>query len=307
MSKVSIIIPVRGEQYQVSPGVTVLQRTVQDILEKAVGDIEIIVAFDGPPYQALRYRDNIRQLNMEWKGTKHAVNAAVKEASGDYILKTDAHCMFDHGFDEKLQVNMQDNWVVMPRMYILDAEHWKWQDDRFYDYFRLPCPFTYKRGFLFQAGGHWPERTKERLRIDPDENMKLHGSCWFMAKKHFTDRLGGLDPNNGSGSWNGEDIEITMKTWLGPWDGKLMVCKDTWFAHMHRGGQRPREYGFSMHEAYESAMWTADYWMGNSWVDRVHDVEWLIDKFWPIPGWPDNWRELLETWKLNKHDPKLYR
>lgn len=39
MAKVSIIIPSCNEIQEVSPGVTVLQRTVQDIYEKATGDV----------------------------------------------------------------------------------------------------------------------------------------------------------------------------------------------------------------------------------------------------------------------------
>jgi len=129
-----------------------------------------------------------------------------------------------------------------------------------------------------------------------DENMKLHGSCWFMSKDFFVNQLNGITIDD-SGTWNGEDINITMKTWLGK--GKLMVNKATWFAHMHRGGQRPREYGFSQNDAYASARWTANYWMNNKWPGQTHNIEWLIDKFWPIPGWPDNWKELYGEWKLS--------
>ncbi len=291
MGRVSIIIPCRVETLEVSPGVSVLQRTVQDIYEKAEGDIEVIVAFDGAPYQTLPDYPNLIKLEREWSGTKPTFNAAAGVASGKYIMKVDAHCMFDKGFDVKLQEGMQDNWVVTPRMYILHAEEWKLQDGRFYDHFMLPCPHTYKRGFLFQAGGHWKDRTKARLHIPLDENMKLHGSCFFMSRDYFWDCLGGLS-SEGSGTWNGEDIEISMKTWLGPWDGRLMVNKNTWYAHMHRGGQRPREWYVSYNEAYRSARWTARYWMTNQWEKRVHDIDWLIDKFWPVPGWPDNWKEL---------------
>ncbi len=296
MSKTSIIIPCRVETYQVSPGVSILARTVQDIYEKATGEFEVIVAFDGPPYTSLPDYPNLIRMDMPWAGTKPAINAAADIATGKYLFKVDAHCMFAKGFDEVLQQGMQDNWVVMPRFYVLDAEKWQWQDDRFYDYFFLPCPFTYKRGFLFQAGGHWKDRTRARLDVAPlDENMKLHGSAFFMAKDYFMNCLGGLS-SVGSGTWNGEDAEITFKTWLGPWDGKVVVNKDTWYAHMHRGGQRPREWHVSFDEAYASARWTAKYWMSNSWGQRVRDIEWLIDKFWPVPGWPDDWRELYGQW-----------
>lgn len=297
MSRVSIIIPCRYEEYEVEPGVSVLARTVRDIYEKASGDIEVIVVFDGAPYQRLPDYRNLVVLKRKWSGTKPSINAAARIATGKYLMKVDAHCMFAEGFDEALQLPMHKNWIVTPRMYILNAEEWKWQDDRFYDYFSLPCPFTYKRGFLFQAGGHWKDRTRERLSIPIDENMKLHGSCFFIDRDFFMNSLGGFTAEDDSGTWNGEDIELTMKTWLGRWDGKLMVNKSTWYAHMHRGAQRPREYGYSVREAYNSAKRTAAYWMGNKWDKRFHDIEWLIDKFWPLPGWPDNWKELYREWK----------
>lgn len=295
MSKVSVIIPCRSETLEVEPGVSVLERTVRDVHEKAAGEIEIVVVFDGPPYQHVP--PYVIPIHAPWGGTKVAINLAAQAASGEYLFKLDGHCSVGEGFDEILQADMEENWIVTPRFYVLDPLKWDWQDDRFYDYFRLPCPFTYKRGVMFQAGGHWPERNEPRKDFTLDENMKLHGSCFFVSRDFYWNALGGLDPKNGAGSWNGEDIELSLKTWLGPWGGGLMVNKHTWYAHMHRGGQRPREWGFSYHEAYASAFWTARYWLNNQWPERAHDFEWLVDRFWPIPGWPENWKETYAEWK----------
>jgi len=291
MAKTSIIIPCRIESYEVSPGISVLQKTVQDVYDKATGEFEVIVAFDGPPYQEFPDYPNLKVLKLsEWGGIKIVLNEAAKESTGKYLFKIDAHCMMAKGFDETLQANMEDNWVVTPRFYTLDAENWQWQDGRFYDYFMLPSPWNYKNGFVFQAGGYWPQRTQERLGIDFDENMKLHGSAFFISRDFYLNCLGGLDPYNGAGTWCGEDIEISLKTWLGPWDGKLMTNKRTWYSHMHRGGQRPREWSGPYNEALKSAIWTANYWMGNKWENRAHNIEWLIDKFLPIPTWTDDWK-----------------
>jgi hypothetical protein len=205
--------------------------------------------------------------------------------------------MVSEGFDEILQKTMDDNWVVIPRFYVLDAEEWKWQDIRFYDYFYLPCPLTDPKQFRFQAGGHWKERTAARLNIPIDENMKLHGSAFFMNKKFFTDCIRGLDSSYDPCS--GEDIEISLKTWLGPWNGKLMVNKNVWYAHMHKGGQRPRGYPMGATQIRNTYDWIAKYWMGNNWKERFHDLEWLIDKFYPIPTWPENFKELWEKWRTH--------
>jgi len=290
MSKVSILIPARNEPF--------LYKTVQDIVTKATGDIEIIVAFDGEPYTPLPNYENLIRLELQQMGTKPILNIAAKKASGKYLLKTDAHCMFAEGFDETLQADMEDNWVVMPRFYVLNAEKWEWQDARFYDYFKLPCPLTDPRMFRFQAGGHWPERTRERLSIPIDENMKLHGSSFFMSKDFYIHCLGGLN-SMGAGTWSGEDIEISLKTWLGPWDGKVMVNKNTWYAHMHKGREHPRGWNVSYSDINSSYLWTAHYWMANEWAERKHDIEWLIDRFSPIPTWPENWKDLYEEWKRN--------
>ena len=100
MAKVSIIIPARGEG-------PVLQRTVQDIYEKATGEIECIIGFDGPPYQVTPDLPNCTAVWCEKQiGLKALINHLANLATGKYILKTDAHCMFARGFDESLAADM---------------------------------------------------------------------------------------------------------------------------------------------------------------------------------------------------------
>ena len=297
MSKVSIIIPSRAETYEVTPGMTVLQRMIQDIYMQATGEFEVIVAFDGPPHQRLPDYPNLRRLDLpESIGLKPCVNKMVEMATGKYIYKSDSHCSFGKGFDEILQADMEPNWIVTPRFYVLDAERWQWQDERHYDYFKLCCPLTDPRGFRFQAAGHWPERTKERENGPAiDETMQIHGSGWFLEKRYFQECLGGMS-SIGYDTFGMEPPELCLKTWLGPWDGRVMVNKNTWYAHMHKGGQRPRNYHLSKSRINNSYSWTANYWMSNSWPERAHDLEWLVERFMPIPTWPNDWRERWQAW-----------
>jgi hypothetical protein len=204
--------------------------------------------------------------------------------------------MVSPGINELLAESMEDNWVVTPRFYVLNAEAWKWQDARFYDYFFLPCPLTDKRMFRFQAGGHWTDRTQKRLNISLDENMKLHGSCFFISKTFFTQSLGGIRENWIDPS-SGEDIELSLKTWLGPWGGRLMVNKNCWYAHMHKGGQRPRGWNYPIRQINSTYLQIANYWMRDSWKGQIHKLAWLIEKFWPVPTWPDDWQERWTKWK----------
>ncbi len=43
--------------------------------------------------------------------------------------------------------------------------------------------------------------------------------------------------------------------------------------------------------------------MNNKYSQRTRDIEWFVDHFWPIPGWPENWVEEREKW--NKEKPEM--
>lgn len=290
MAKVSIIIPSCNEIAMTNEKINVLQRTIMDIYEKATGDFEIIIGFNGKPYQGIPSKSNIRVLELpENIGLKTMINVLAIMAKGKYIYKTDAHCMFGKGFDEILQEDMQDDWLVMPRFYVLNAKEWKWQDERFYDYFYLSCPYTDPRGFRFKAGGHWPERTKERLDTLIDETPQIHGSGWFITKDYFLNQLGGFMVRDPLGHAQ-ESPYLALKTWLG--GGKVIVNKKTWYAHMHQDGSQ-KGYRYSRQEEKDSYKVWADYFMHDKWGERIHDIAWFIEKFMPMPTWPENWTEYL--------------
>lgn len=299
MSKISIIIPSCNENRLFKEGQTVLQKTVEEIYQKATGDFEVIVGFNGPSYQDFPDYPNFRTLKLpENVGLKTLVNILSIMATGKYIYKTDAHCSFGESFDEILQADMQDNWLVTPRFYVLNAENWEWQDDRHYDYFFLSCPFTDPRGFRFKAGGHWPQLTAEREtnhELDIDETPQFHGSGWLVEKDFFLNNIGAFPANDPLGHAQ-EPPNFGLKYWLGPWDGKVMVNKKTWYAHMHQDGN-VKGYRYTRHqERFSYDIW-AKYWIGDKWGERVHDIDWFIEKFMPMPTWPDNWRELLDNWR----------
>ena len=70
--------------------------------------------------------DRVKFIHFpEALGQRRAINEGAKAAKGKYILKTDAHSMFDEGFDIKLAADCEYDWTVIPRMYNLDVENWK--------------------------------------------------------------------------------------------------------------------------------------------------------------------------------------
>ena len=101
MKNLSILIPSRNEMF--------LKQTIDDILKNIEADTEIIAVLDGewanPPVPQ-NERVNIIYV-PEAIGQRAGTNLAAKLAKGKYIMKVDAHCAFDKGFDRKMLEGME--------------------------------------------------------------------------------------------------------------------------------------------------------------------------------------------------------
>jgi len=282
MAKTSIIIPSRNERF--------LTQTVADLLSKG-GDIEVLVVLDG--YWPVEMPAPDRRLHFLHWGKPHGmranINAAAAIARGEYLMKCDAHCMFGEGYDEILQADCADNWIVIPRRYSLDAEAWRPTDKEPIDAMHYFYPYAHPDD-LGLHGRPWMQRGRERKEILLDEDVTFQGSCWFMRRSHW-ERIGPMQ-EHGYETFMGEPQELGFKTQLGPWHGAIMRNKKTWYAHLHKGRTYGRMYHMSQSERVRGNAYSFDFWWSNRWVERAHDIEWLIDRFWPHPGWPENWKEI---------------
>lgn len=289
MSKLSVLIPSRNEQF--------LPQTIDDIMTKATGDIECIVVLEGYwPSPPLKEYPNLITIHRSTpKGMRAAINAAASIARGKYLMKCDAHCMFDYGFDEVLKADCEDNWIVIPSRYSLDAENWAILDTgkSRVDYHYLCYPYDKKDTDPGMHGVVWNDRARERKDnpdYDIDDEMSFQGSCWFMSAHHFHNNLGGMS-EEGYGTFIQEPQEIGLKTWLG--EGRIVVNKRTFYAHLHKGKTYGRGYPVSGSELRRGSAYSTDFWMNNRWTGRKRDIAWLVEKFWPVPTWPENWEELV--------------
>lgn len=288
---VSIIIPARNERF--------LHATVNDLLSKG-GDIEIIAVLDGywpdPPLQENRRLKILHRGTP--KGMRAAINSAALVATGEYLMKTDAHCMFDLGFDEVLSAECDDDWVVVPRRYRLDAENWCINRDRqgYIDHQYVCFPDNPNDfGGPTLTGRDWGQRDRDRKDILIDELMTWQGSCWFMPTKYFH-YLGDLEEDV-YGTFGKEPQEIGFKCWLS--GGKMYVNKKTWYAHLHKGKKYGRGYRLNKSELVKGGK-GINQWLvfKKAWDRQIYDLKWLIDKFSPVPGWEkcdwsDEWRNSL--------------
>ena len=297
---VSVIIPSRSDQY--------LQKTIDDLLERAEGEIEIIVPLDGYwPNPVLKDDPRVVVIHHgmvhDNAGMRAGINASADLARGEYLMKVDEHCMVDKAFDTKLKADMQDDWVVIPRRYRLEPESWTLIEDGRppIDYMYLANPFVRPDDVLYGLHGSiWKERTHENRDILIDDNMSWQGSCWFMKTKYWHDTFAPLDDEN-YGTFTQEAQEIGNKTWLS--GGRLVVNKKTWYAHYHKG-KRGKGLGFSnaqyrRHQdlTEQGRLYCIDYWLNNRWPERKHDFEWLLEKFWPVPTWPEDWKERFKSYQ----------
>jgi hypothetical protein len=109
--------------------------------------------------------------------------------------------------------------------------------------------------------------------------MSAQGSCWFMCKNYYKE-LELLDEQHYGAFWS-EFQEVGLKCWLS--GGRVVVNKNTWYAHLHK-----RFRGYNLEASSDEAEKYVMKWMnfGEAWGDnQKYPIEWLIDKFKPIPGW----------------------
>lgn len=276
----SIIIPSYYDPY--------LPKTVNSILKNARGEIEIIPVQDGPITKPpIKTNKRVRLIILPKNiGMRGAINVGLAEARGKFVMKCDAHCSFAPGFDKVLTTNCDTDQLMIPRRYALDEAKWRRNLGRSaFDYHYLTFP-----GLTPQTWYHGTE--KEDLCYDIDDTMTFQGSCWFAHKKYFMMRVGYLDDRREAyGPFGGEQVEIGLKYWLG--GGQVKVNKKTWYTHLYKGsnhyaaGIYTRSYKNNRVVGANRA-WLARHWMGNKEHGIIHPISWLVEKFWPVPSWPEN-------------------
>ena len=298
----SVIIPARNEMF--------LAKTIENVLANARGKTEVIAILDGawadPP---IPDDPRVRLVyHPESIGQRAATNEGARISTAKYIMKLDAHCAVDEGFDVKLMADCEYDWTVIPRMYNLHAFDWACKDC---DWRRYQGPTPAKceqcgganvyRDMLWQP--RWSRKTdfarfdktmhfqywgsfKDHPNAQGDiaDTMTSVGACFFMHRDRFWD-LGGLDEKHGS--WGQFGVEVACKAWLS--GGRHVVNKKTWFAHMFRtqGGDFGFPYPLSGRQVDNARKYSRDMWMNNKWPLAKHDLNWLLERFRPVPDWHD--------------------
>jgi glycosyltransferase involved in cell wall biosynthesis len=285
---VSILIPSRNERF--------LEKTIKDILAKATGDIEVIVVLEG--YWPINLKDEdthemiedkrVIYIHREPRGLRDAVNTAAAIAKGEFLMKSDAHCMYAPGFDDVLKKDMEANWIVIARRNRLDPVNWAFNETG-----KPPIDYEYvtspgrpgEWGDL--RGAKWNQRTVERMDKPEyliDETPTAQGSMWFMYRDYFY-KLELMD-KEGYGIHFNEAQEWGLKAWLS--GGRVMVNKKTWYAHLHKGKVFGRGYFIDNRDLIRGNNNIKKWLTNEAWPGKqTLPLSWLIERFWPMPTWND--------------------
>lgn len=285
---ITVIIPALNEKY--------LNQTIQNVLENAEGNIEIIAVLDGYwPDPGVPDDPRVRIIhNTVPRGQRHSINDAARIAQGDYIMKLDAHCTVGPGFNTILERDCEYDMTMIPRMFNLDIETFKPKKHKRTDYMFIGMVDNNLRAQYYSGSGQRQPRNDTMI----DEIMCCMGPCFFMHKKRFWE-LGGCD--EGHGHWGQQGVEVACKAWLS--GGRLVVNKNTWFGHWFRGsythdsGRKGFPYSIKQKQINAARAYSNDLWLNNKWEKQVRDFNWLIKKFNP-PTWEQKMKDRKELIKL---------
>ena len=236
--KLSVIIPSWKDPY--------LHNHIDSLLENSVlgNEMEIIVVLDSYwPIKPIKDDPRIVVIHLGKNlGMRGAINAGVRAARGEFLMRTDEHCKFAPGYDKELTDTCQPNWIMTARRYFLDPTTWTVMEDQGYiDHEKL----VIQDGKKF-AGQRWKSRDEQQKDVMISETQAMQGSMWVMPKKWWEDVIGELDTEL-YGPLIQDSHEMTFKTWKA--GGKLMLNKNTWFAHKHRSFARTHNNGTSENPA----------------------------------------------------------
>ena len=129
---------------------------------------------------------------------------------------------------------------------------------------------------------------KDKQEKELTETMSLQGSCWMLTREKYWG-LGICDEN--FGSWGSQGIEVSVKTLLS--GGRVLVNHRSWYAHMFRtqGGDFGFPYHISSKDQEKAKSFARDLFFNNKCDKQTHPMSWLLEKFWPVPNWPEDKRK----------------
>lgn len=313
----SVLVPGRNEMF--------MRHTCEDVLAHSGEDTEVIAILDGYTTD-LPSHPRLRIMHFEKPvGQRAATNYGAKDSQAKYIMKLDAHCAVDDGFDAKLIAKMEPDMTMIPAMHRLHVFDWHcngcgertyqgtmprtcsnedcaWDGTEGKDQFTMIMVWTprfqysptvswlFDKELHFQYWRKYPKtaRFKEQAPSGIVETMSCIGCCFLMERERFLG-LGGMEDHGNPQGWGQFGTELACKAWLS--GGRMVTNLDTWIAHLFRtgnfgqNGESSWPYPINQRDIDAARKHSRELWLNDKWPLAVRPLQWLIDYFKPIPGW----------------------
>ena len=209
--KTSVIMPIGREKYT--------QRTIDNLIETATGDIEIIAIFDGIEPD-IEQQDKVRIYhNKAMQGVRRVFNEGAKLATGKYLFRIDAHCIMSQGWDTKLKCACKDKTVVCSVLDGIREETW---EPKTHNYTFCSIDKNYETKW-------WGKRKKLGDCDLIEETMSFTGCGWMVQKDYWEH----IKYNEDYASWGLIGTETSLNVWLGT-GGRVLLRTDVRCAHLFR-------------------------------------------------------------------------
>ena len=297
MTRLSVLLPARNELF--------LSNTIQDILDHKEAHTEIIAVLDGaPPLTELPIHPDVTIVELGHSiGQRAATNLAARMSKAKYVMKCDAHCAFDQGFDRILMEDMRDDWTVVPIMRNLHVFNWvcpnghtRYQgpsgpctecgEETTMDIVWISKKSPQSTSYCFNTEPKFQYFKKFQKRPegkgDLTETMSLQGSCFMVTRDKYWE-LNLCDES--WGSWGSQGIEISLRTWLS--GGRVVCNRKTFYSHLFRtqGAGFGFPYPLSGKQVSHAKKCARELFFDNKWDKQVRPLSWLIERFKPVPDW----------------------
>jgi glycosyltransferase involved in cell wall biosynthesis len=154
-----------------------INKTIECVIDSASTEIEVLILADGWVPEGIDKRAKISSSSVNL-GERGTTNRGFKEASGDYILRIDAHCDMSDDWDETLLKQYKENTISLCCLDALKEDTWASLGHNYTFVYVTPS-----------CDEKWWGYYKEDNGLICEPSMSLTGCGWFCSKQFFLDHL----------------------------------------------------------------------------------------------------------------------
>ena len=264
--KLSVVIPSYKDP--------LLHKTINSLLTNSgLGDqLEVILVLDGYwPDTPIVNDSRVRVVHLgSNRGMRGAINAGVAVARGEFFMRLDEHCDFGNNYDLIMTSQMKENEICTAKRYFLDPVKWQVMDIPPVEHEKLVIQ-NVSEGVRKFAGIRDKARDELQKDVAVSEMSGMQGSMWIMGRKWWDAHIGELQ-TEGYGPTYQDSVEVCMKTWQN--GGRLILNKNTWFAHKHRDFPRTHQEGSPENPSKREASWAYSLSVWEDYYNKEIKAKW---------------------------------